>query len=201
MLRDKIQLIRPDHIQRSLCHLIHLHKPLGLDHGLHSGMAAVMGSDRMGDRDDLYQKPKLLQILHDLTAGLITVHAGIFPAALIHGRVIIEDIDLLQMMALPNLKIIGVMGRRDLDTSGSEILVHVLVNDHGNLTVCQRKLQHLPYQITVAFIIRRNSNRRISQHCLRAGGRNLHEPSFLPHNGIKDMPEGSVLVFMLHLSV
>ena len=48
-----------------------------------------MGSHCMGVRNHLYKKSLLLKLLHHGSSGLITVHAGIFAAFVIHGAVII----------------------------------------------------------------------------------------------------------------
>ena len=55
------------------------------------------------------------------------------------------------------------MGRCDLYTSCSEFFVYIFIGDHRNLSVCERKLQHLADEILVALIFRIYGNSSITQ--------------------------------------
>ena len=72
-------------------------------------------------------------------------------------------------MAFSHLKIVGVVRRRDLYASGSELFVHIGVGDYRNFTVGQRKLQHFSDQILIPLIVRIYRNGGISQQSFRPG--------------------------------
>ena len=78
-----------------LNHLIHLNKPLLLDHRLNGRMTAVMNSYIMRMRHHFNQKSFLLKICNQSLAALITVHSGILSGFLIHGCIIVNYDDFL----------------------------------------------------------------------------------------------------------
>ena len=78
-----------DGLHGRLCQFLHGHKPLGLYHGLHGGLAAVMGSHVVHVLLDLYQKPHLIHLLHDGLPCLVAVHSGKFRAVLVDGGVVV----------------------------------------------------------------------------------------------------------------
>ena len=104
-------------------------------------------------------------------------------------------------MALANLKVIRVVSRRNLHAACPEFLVDMLVHDNRYGPAGQRKLQHLSDQIAVALVVFGDSYGRIAQHRLRTGRRDLDKTAFLADDRVADMPEKSVLIFMLDLSV
>ena len=201
MLRHEIQIVGLHDLERCLRHLVHLHKPLRLEHRLDRRVAAVMRSDRVCDRNNLDKQSLLLQILNHRLPGFVAVHSRVLSAETVHGRIIVQDIDLLQMMPLADLEVVRVMSRCNLDTACSELLVHIRIRDHRNHTVCQRELQHLSDQILVPVIVWIHRDRRISEKRLRPGRRDFDKPPFLSHNRILDMPEEAILVYMLDLRV
>ena len=71
------------------------------------------------------------------------------------------------------------MSRRDLYAAGSELFVYICIGDNRNLTVRQRKLQHLSDQILIALVIRIDCHSGITQQSLRTGGCDLDESAAL----------------------
>ena len=61
-------------------------------------------------------------------------------------------------MALSNLKVIWIMGRCDLNTAGTKLLVYILICNNRDLAVGLRQFQHLSNNVLVTVIIRINSN-------------------------------------------
>ena len=104
-------------------------------------------------------------------------------------------------MTASNLKVVGVVCRCDLNAACSEFLVNILIGNNRDLSVCKRKLQHLSYKVFISFILRVYSNCCIAEKCLRTSGRDLNKTSFLTYDGIIDVPEKSVLVFMHNLCI
>ena len=119
--------------------LVHLHKPLLLDHRLYRGIAAVMGTNVVGMGYNLYQEPLLLQILHHLFPGLIAVHAFVFSSVLVDGGVIVQHIDFRQVMALPHFKVVGVVGGSNLHAARAKFLIHIIICHNRNLPPYQRQ--------------------------------------------------------------
>ena len=91
-------------------------------------------------RFDTDEKALSLQIFDDGFTSFITIHAAVF-----FGHVIVKmcrfghDVDLLQVMALTDFKVIEVVSRRNLHAAGTELFIHIIVSDDGDFSVCQRK--------------------------------------------------------------
>ena len=201
IFRDKRQLSSVVGVQRRLSHLLHADKPLGLNHRLHCCVAAVMRPNRMGMRNHLHQKPLFFQILHHDPARLIAVHAGIFSAPVIHGGIVVQNIDFFQPVPLSHLKIIRIMRGSNLHTACPELLIDILIGNDRDLPVCKRKLQHFSDQMTVSFILRIYSNGSITQKSFRTSRCYFYIVTRLADNRIVDVPEETVLVHMLHFRI
>ena len=78
-----------------LDHLVHLNEPLLLDHRLNRCVASVMHTNVVGMWNDLHKKSFLLKIFNQCLTTLITVHSDILSGFLVHGRIIVDDNDLL----------------------------------------------------------------------------------------------------------
>ena len=104
-------------------------------------------------------------------------------------------------MAFSNLKVVRVMCRCDLYAAGSEFLVNIGIRNDRDLTVYDRKQQLLSDDVFVTLIIRVYRNRRITEHRLRSGRRDLHKSAFLADDRIVDMPEKSILLLMFYFRV
>ena len=103
-------------------------------------------------------------------------------------------------MALPYLKVVGVMSRRDLHRSGPEFLVYIVVCHNGDFPVHQGKHHMLADDVLVPLILRVYRDSRIAQHGLRTGRGNLQK-ILRSYNRVLDMPEMSALLLMLHLGI
>ena len=160
-----------------------------------------MGSYAVRMGNHLYQKALFLQILHHSFSGFIPVHACIFASQLVDGGVIIHNVDFFQIVAFSHFKVIRIVSRSDLYTAGSKLFIHIFISDHRDLSVCQRQLQHFPYQVFISFILRIYCHCRISQKSLRTGGGNLYILSFLSYYRVVNVPEKSVLVLMFYLCI
>ena len=200
-LRNKVCFSALYRLDRRFSHIRHLYKPLGFYHRLDGCLAAVMGSYVVNMILYFYEKSLCLKIRNHCLSRLIAVHTCVFSALFIHGRVIIHDIDLRQVVASSHLEIVGVMCRCDLYASGSELFVYIGIRDHRNLTVCQRKLQHLSDKILIALIFRINRNGGIPQKGFRTGRGDLNISAFLSNDWIIDMPEMSRLFLVLYLGI
>ena len=138
--------------------------------------------------------------MHDRFSCLVALHACIFAAVFIDGSVIVHDIDFRQIMTLAHLKVIGVMGRCDLYSAGSEFFIYIGIRHDRDFFAHQRQDCFLSYDVFVALIIRMYGDGCIAQHGLRTGGCDLQE-IIGSHDRILDMPEMSVLFLMLNFRV
>ena len=199
--RNEFQISVIQSFDCSLCHLVHLYKPLWLDHRLYRCAAAVMSSNAVVVRNYFYQKSKFFQICYHCLTCFVTVHTSVFSTKLVDGRIVIHNVDLFQIVTASNLKVVRVMGRCDLYTSCSEFFVYIFIGDHRNLSVCERKLQHLADEILVALIFRIYGNSSITQQGFRTCSCNLYETSLFPYDRVINVPEKSVLILMLNLCI
>ena len=199
--RDELQRPVVERLNGGLRHLFHLHEPLGLDHGLHHRLAAVVGTDSVAMGNYLHQKAQLLQILDDGFSRLIAVHTVVPGSGAVHSGVVVQDADLFQIVAFSYFKVVGVVGRGDLHAAGTELLVNIFVRDHRDLTSGQREFQHLADQVLIALILRVHCHGGIAQHRLRTGGGDLHEAAFFSHDRVVDVPEEAVHIHVLHFRV
>ena len=199
--RNKFQISVIQCFDRCLCHLVHLYKPLWFDHRLYGCTAAVMCSNTVIVGNYFYQKSKFFQICNHCLTCFIAIHTCVFTAKFVDCCIIIHDVDLFQIVTASNLKVVRVMGRCDLYTSCSEFFVYIFIGDHRNLSVCERKLQHLADEILVALIFRIYGNSSITQQGFRTCSCNLYETSLFPCDRVINVPEKSVLILMLNLCI
>ncbi len=109
-------------------------------------------------------------------------------------------------MAFSHLKVIGVMGRRDLNHAGSEFPVHISISDNGNDPVHNGQHHAFPDEMAVPLILRVNGHSRIPQHGLRTGGGKGEKlrgtgSTVLIHHRIFDMPQMPRLLLIFHFRV
>ena len=103
-------------------------------------------------------------------------------------------------MALTDLKVIRIMRRRNLDRTGSELHIDILVRNDRNLFIDQRKNNRLSHQIFIALIIRMNSDGCVTEHCFRTCCRDLKR-IVCPYDRITDMPEMACLLLVFDLGI
>ena len=178
----------------------------------------------MGQRLGLFQRTAGFQVSQDGLAGFQRGHAGIF-AAVQHVRfiggsaacsllgidgglvgstghvaVIGQHADHRQVVALADLKVVGVVGGGDLHDAGALFHVGVLVADDGDFTAQQRQHHMAAVQVLVARVLGVDGNGSIAQHRLGAGGSQLQHFAGLL-DGVEQMPEAALLGLVLDLGV
>ena len=150
---------------------------------------------------NLYQKAECLKVCYHCLSCLVAVHTLILSAKGIDGSVIIQYINLLKIVTLTNLKVVRIMGRCNLNTACSELLINIIICNNRNLSVGKRKLKHLTNDILISVIIRINSYRGITKKGLRTGSCYLHESAFLTNYRVVNVPEESRLLLVNNLSI
>ena len=173
---------------------------------------------------DLLQEAACFQIGQNGLAGLEGGHAGVLAAvqhlrlvdgvlaggeqsigsSLVgsagHVTVIGEHTHDGQVMAQTHLKVVGVVGRGDLDDTGALGHVGVLVADDGDLLVQQGQHHMAAVQMGIAGVIAVDGNSGIAQHGLGTGGSQLQHLAGLLDR-VEQMPEAAVLLLVLHLGI
>ena len=109
-------------------------------------------------------------------------------------------------MALSDLEIVGVVRRRDLDDTGSEFPVDILVGNDRDPPVDKGKPHRASDQVLVPLVFRMDSNCRITEHRLGTRRREfqkcrLGHRAVLFDQRIFDMPEMTRLFLVLDLSI
>ena len=103
-------------------------------------------------------------------------------------------------MAQPHLKVVGVMGRGDLHHACTELNIHIIIGNHGNLSMHDGQDQSLAYHIFITLVIGVHRHGCIAQQGLRSGGGQLQVAAAVL-KGIAQVPEVTGLILVLHLCV
>ncbi len=191
---------------RGLNQFIHLYEPLFLYQRFYGCLTAVMSAYIVGIIFNLYQQPLTLQLRNDGSSRLIPVHTAVFSAVLVDGGIVVHHIDNRQVMALSHLKVVGVVGRRNLYHTCTEFHVHISVRNDRNHPVHNGKHDTLSYQMPVTLILGMDCHRGIAQHGLRTGGGKSQEfrgagGAVIVHHRIFDVPQMPCLLLILHLRI
>ena len=104
-------------------------------------------------------------------------------------------------MTFSDLKIVRIMGRCNLNRTGSKGHIRMLISDNRDRPVGKRKLYHLADQILVTGILRIYCHCCISKKRFRSRGRNFNVSAFLTNNRILNMPEITILLLMDYLCI
>lgn len=124
--------------------------------------ALCVGLGLDGEAHSLQIRPECLPRLEPLEAFVLARVA-------VERRVAIHDVDRRQIVTLPNLIVVGVVPRGDLQAPGAKLHVYIVVCDDRDLPVLRRHHNSLPDQVLVPLILRVHANSHVSQDGLRAG--------------------------------
>ena len=114
-----------------LCQRAHLDKPLLGEEGFNHCLAAVAVPHRMAVRLDLFKLSSALQILQDLLAAFEPIHVLVRPCQFVHSALFVDHLYSFKPMGISNFKVVGVMGRGDLQGPGSKFRIHVCIKNDG----------------------------------------------------------------------
>ena len=167
--RNELDLIVHHHAQSRLGQFFHLEEPLHRKLGLDGHI----GTFRIPHIIDVillfFQQIRLFEVQHDLLAHRKTVHPGVLAAQLVERAVVVEHIQALQLVFHADIVVVDIVGRRNLEASRPEILVHIAVLDHRHFPIHQRHNHMLAAQPVVTLVIRVHADRRIAHDSLRPG--------------------------------
>ncbi len=138
-LREEPDLAVFPGLERLLGEGLHPHEPLLGEVGLDDGAAAVTVPHRVRDGRLGDVEPGGLEIGDDELARLLDFEAAVLRGDRVVQRPVrVQDVDLGEVVALPHLEVVGVVGRRNLDQAGAELAIDVLVGDDRDETVGER---------------------------------------------------------------
>ncbi|CDN46068.1 Uncharacterized protein BN871_KJ_00010 [Paenibacillus sp. P22] len=150
---------------------LHCHEPLRGQVRLDDGAAALAVPDLMHMVLDADENAALLKVGDKLLARFGAVEALVRSGLGVHDAALVHDDDLGQAVALADLEVVRIMGRRDLDRSGAEVLLDIIVCDDRNLASGNRKHEHFSDESGVALILRMHRYSRVAEHRLGTGRR------------------------------
>ena len=176
--RHELHLARFDELQAALCQRVHLHEPLVGQERLDHLAAAVAARHLQAMRLDLNQQAGGVEVGDDQFARVETIQAAVFFGDVVarrnHLRLVGEDVDHRQRVALADRVVVEVVRGGDLDHAGAEGLVDVVVGDHRDAATGQRQFHELAVQGEVTRVFRIHHRRGIAEHGFRAGGCDDH---------------------------
>ena len=113
--------------------------------------------------------PRDLHLGDDLLAGLQGAQPEVaLRRVLVQMGVAVEDVDHLQAVALADLEVVEVVGRRDLHRAGALLGVGVFVGDDRDRSIDDRQHAVLADQLLVALVLGMDGNGGIAEHGLGA---------------------------------
>ena len=176
---------------------LHLDEPLRARHRLDDRAAAVARADVVIIGLGLDEVALLLEIGHDGLARLISVETVVL-AAVDDAGVLVENEDLLEVVAQADLVVVRVVAGRHLDAAGAEIKLDVIIGHDGQLTAHERQDRRLADEVLVTLVRRVYRDAGVAKHGLRPGGGD-GEVIITVLEWVADIPEraGHILIFDL----
>jgi hypothetical protein len=132
-------------------------------------------ADRVGGLLDPLQQAQLGQGGLDLAAGRVAVQALEAAALGVDHRLLGEDVDGREVVALGDLPVVGVVGRGDLERAGAELAVHGRVGHDRDRAVDQGQAHRAADQVPVAGVVGVDGHGGVGQHRLGPRGRDPDE--------------------------
>ena len=149
---------------------------------------------------DLNEESALLKILNDGFSCLVSVHACILRIVLSDLGIFRENSDDLKVMSEAYFEVVGIVTGSDLNRTGTELDINIVVCNNGDLTSYERQNEHLADNILITLILGVNSNRGIAQECLRSCCCEIDVSGSVLER-ISDMPEMTGLFLIFNLCI
>ncbi len=171
-LRDKLRTAAFHGFQGHLGKDFHLQEPLGAQLGLNHGVRALGIAHRRGVVFHFHQIAGFFQHLHNLLAGHKTVLAHQNLGFLVQFTVVVDDFQHGQVVPEANLVVVHVVCGGYLEAAGTEVHLHVIVLNHGNLAVDERDEHFLALEPEVALVLGIHADGGVRHDGFRTGGGN-----------------------------
>ena len=164
----------------NLSEMLHLEEPLQGKPWLNSRVrVALRITHLVGVVFDALHQSCFLEVLGNLLAAIHSVHTHIERTLVRDGGIGIEDIDGLEMVCLTQHIVVGVVSGSDLQTSGTELNIHITVLNHRDDAVHKRHNNLATFQPLVFGIFGVDAHGGVAHDGLRACGGHNSIVSFL----------------------
>ena len=134
----ELDAARAQSLQRRLLQLVHPAPPLQRDPRLDPRLAAVAERDRVAVRLALVELVALAEPVEDPLLGFLLREPGERARLLVHPAVWPDHRDLGEFVVTPDLVVLRVVTRRDLERAGPELDLDPLVRDHRHPALDER---------------------------------------------------------------
>ncbi len=142
---------------------LHSHVPLIGEVRLDDGMAAVTLADIVRVGFHLHKETVSFQVLNDLLARREAIRPRILCGHFsVQKSFFIENVDLLQIVALADQEVVGIVSRGNFHHPGAKCLIDVIIGNDWQLAPDQREHCELPHEVFVPDVPRVDSDRGIA---------------------------------------
>ena len=166
-------------------------------------VATIAMHDRVMMVLNVIEQAMLLEPRHHGLAAFLAAHAGELAIAFHDVRRLVEDVDLLQAVALAHGEVVGIMGGSDLHETGAETRIDVKIGENGNLAIHDGQHDLRAHELIFVVVFRGYGNARVAQHGFRTGG--CDHDVFLAvdrlDQRVAQMPQVAVFLFVLGLII
>ena len=149
---------------------------------------------------DLDEGTLLFKILDDSLSRLVSVHAGILRVVIDYLCVIGQDVYNGQVMAQTDLEVVRVMRGGNLNDTGAEVYLDIIVGDNGYLAVNYGQDKRLADDILISLIVGIDRNGGIAEQGFGSCCGELKIAASVL-KGIAQMPEVTRLILIFNLCV
>ena len=209
-LGNELNLARLDGFDGGLGERFHLNEPLLRKTRLDDIVTAVAVADLVVVIFDMIEITLGLEIGDESLAAFKAIHTDVLRAReLVHVAVVGHNIDLFETMALTYEEVVRIVSGRNLNDTGTELLLNIIVGENGNLAARKRKNHVLADNRSETLVLRIDRDRRIAGE--RFGTRRRDADIVLvkltlraegaARDGIADIPEVTVIRLVLDLVV
>ncbi len=159
-----------DSVDRGLREVVHAHEPLQRNERLDTSPGAVRVRNFVSERVARAQEAFGFQRRDDGRLGLGDRQTREASRLRVHPPVLADHRDHRQVVAAADLEVVGVMPRRDLQRTGTELRLHIVVGDDRQASPNERQDREPPDQVRVALVVGVHGDSHVTQHRLRPHG-------------------------------
>ena len=171
-LRHEPHLAALDHLDRGLRELVHPHEPLQAYERLDPLPGAMRERDRVAVGLLEADAPLRAKGLHDGPPRLDRRQPDeSLRRRVVKPPVLTDHHDLLEPVGAPDLEVVRIVAGGDLERSGAELRVDVLVDDDREAPADERKDAVAADEAPIALVVGMDRHRGVGEHRLRANGR------------------------------
>ena len=138
---------------------------------------------------DLFEEPGGVEIGDHLFSRGEAVEAAIGRRRrVVDPRIRVEDVQEHEAVASPDLEIVEIVGRGDLDRTAAGLGVGIFVGNDRDQPAGERQAHRFADEIGKARVVRMHRDSGVAEHGFRPGRRHRDEPAGKLGHRIADMP-------------